>query len=282
MLEQISKCLDDAFGDSNLFEEPAHTAMRASSLPFCGRQYVMHRLGPFEPMQDLSFFGQACMDMGTALHSTAQRYLGHSGLLYGNWTCSKCSAFYRDRQGPVTCCGLEATYTEYELQHECGISAHPDGVLLQLPDGTPVRALLEIKGIHEKKLAALKAPIWRHSSFQANFYANLLNDKLNLGIERIVLIYIDRGVPSRRKYFLVKPNRSVYEQTIHAVEEAKRQLHLRVLPERICATSLDGKELHCQYRHICFVPDEKLQQMIAANPPPSPLDLSAPPSSHET
>lgn len=269
MVEPIVQALDNALGDDNVIAHPHLNEVRASSLPFCARQYVMHRAGTFEPVQDRTFFGDACMGMGTALHAVAQRFLGHHGLLYGNWTCEKCKKVIVDRRGPVVCCGVEAVYEEYSLYHECGISAHPDGVMLELPDGTPYRALLEIKGTNGKKLSSMKEPVWRHSSFQANFYLHLINDTLKLGLDRIVMIYVDRGIPSQRKYFVVKPNRAVYDQTIRSVADAKEKLRLRVLPERICSSHQDGKDLRCQYHQICFVPDEKLQRMIESVPEPA-------------
>lgn len=283
MDERIFSELDKVLGDDNVIDQIHANEVRASSLPFCARQYVLHRAGPFEPVQDRNFFGDACMGMGTALHTAAQRFLGHGGLLYGNWYCFNCEKLVAEHcRGPVVCgCGVEATYQEYALSHPCGITAHPDGVVLELPDGTTYPALLEIKGTNGKRLSSMKEPIWRHSTFQANFYLHLVNEVLGLGLDRIVMIYVDRGIPSHRRYFVVRPNRAVYDQTIRSIGEAKEKLRLRVLPERICATHQDGKDLRCQYHQICFVPDEKLQRMLDASSV-NPDESSVRPSCPET
>lgn len=260
--EDVFAALDKALSSDNVFEAEYTGTVRASSLPFCQRQYVLYHCTDIAAVQQTDFHSAAAMEMGTALHSVAQRFLGQAGLLYGNWKCPKCRKLHEDLQGPVSCCGESCIYEEYSLRHECGITAHPDGVCLKLPDGSDFRAIWEFKGCHPKKMAAMKQPIWRHSLFQANFYLNLVNEKKNLGLEHIVIVYVDRGVPSNRKYFIVKPNPSVYLTTIKGIREAKEKVKLRILPERICNGPNDAQELHCPYQHVCFLPDSKLEQAI--------------------
>lgn len=265
--DNVFSALDKALGDVNSIPEDYKSEIRASSLPFCQREYVLHRAGNLAPVRESTFFGDCCMEMGTALHAVAQRYMGIAGLLFGNWKCDRCGNVFLDRKGPVPCCDSYATYEEYEFRHASGITAHPDGVCLELPDGTPFRAVWEFKGCYPGKMAKMQTPIWRHSVFQANFYLHLANEQKNLGLEHIVIVYVDRGLPSNRKYFVVQPNKAVYRNTLKAIEGAKEKLRLRVLPERICATQQDGIELRCPYQAVCFNKDSTLQRMIEKTAP---------------
>lgn len=255
--------LDVALGDENSIQGDYTGAIRASSLPFCPREYVMHRAGNLAPTKDSTFVGDCYLEMGTALHTVAQRYMGLAGLMYGNWRCPTCQRLFEDTRGPVRCCEQLAVYEEYALVHESGITAHPDGVCLELPDGTPFRAIWEFKGCHPRKMSAMKGPIWQHALFQANFYLNLVNDQKHLGLEHIVIIYVDRGLPNNRRYWLVKPNRAVYDNTIASIKDAKEKLRLRVLPERMCATQKDGQDLRCAYASVCFNENQKVLDFIA-------------------
>lgn len=262
MFDQVSAALDKALGDENSIPEDYKGEIRASSLPFCQREYVMHRAGNLAPLKEATFVGDSYLEMGHALHTVAQRYMGIAGLMYGNWRCQKCQKFFPDMKGPIRCCDDYAVYEEYDLRHPSGISAHPDGVCLELPDGTPFRAIWEFKGCHPKKMSAMKGPIWKHSTFQANFYLNLANEQLGLDLEYIVIVYVDRGLPTNRRYWLVRPNKAVYNNTIKAVQEAKEKLRLRVLPERICANQMDGVKLRCAYSSVCFNDDAVIQRWI--------------------
>lgn len=256
--------IDQIFATTSEVEGVAKNEVRASSLPFCARKYVIHRTCDLEPLAVGTFVRDCFLELGTALHTVAQRYLSLGGVLWGYWLCDKCEARKGPEIGPLYCCDQLMVYEELAFSHPCGLTGHADGIWLEQ------KALLEIKGCYPGKLERMAAndePVVEHWLYQANFYlheANKLPD-IPVQLDKIILIYIDRGLPlntqryPHRKYFVRKPNTKVYENTIKQIEGAKKALHLRVMPDRICATEGDGRDMNCMWRHVCFLPGRKLE-----------------------
>ena len=249
--------------DKTTIESPYDFRFRASSLPFCPRQYVLHNCLPTKASKPRTAFGDLCMDQGTALHTVVQRYLGLvPGLLYGDWDCPLCSGVTERQYGPQYCstCGTLMVYREFTIGGG-PIGGHPDGILLKH------RGLLEIKGTGFQKLNKLEGPVWYHY-LQANFYAHEMNLRNpDWQLDKIVFLYIDRGMPSHRKVFCSSLNPTVYRNCLQSVTDSIQALERRELPARMCPTPKDGESLYCAYVPVCFLPDEHLLVHIRRKEP---------------
>lgn len=290
--KQLETLVEKSLGDDAKIIKPYRgMEIRASGLPFCQREYVLSNLANCdETFEDEGFFGNACMSMGTALHSVTQRFLGRSGMLFGHYQCPICRQVTRNVLGPVWCkmksCrkegkykrdvfvgeeGVECVYEEYSIVHPCGLTGHPDGVLIikdkAICSEAPIVALLEVKGSNFMSMRKMTDPVIKHWHHQANFYFHAFNeflsDEVGFKLEKILFMYVDRGIPANKKFFLRDAVEESYVSTVKAIKKAKKKLALNVLPDRSCNDAKEGEEKRCKLVNLCFSSDAHIQQKVA-------------------
>jgi len=229
---------------------------RASGQPICARDFVFWQLTEDgkRPPDEESFRMDFYTEIGTAVHSVMQRWLGRVNQIYGNWSCQNPKCQYYEAVviknhlgvGPCPHCDRETIYEEYLLTHSSGLSAHPDG-LLPYEDGY---LLWEFKttGL----LSKLSFP--RHSYLlQTNIYAALLEDA-GMPIKKIAIVYISLLNPEF-KVFLLKPNRDVFNEIVERYLLAKKALHEGEVPIGLCFTPAEAVMYECPWKEYCFDQD---------------------------
>lgn len=188
------------------FETRKYT-FRGSSLPFCQLRYVWDTLaqeqGKVSPLKR-TFVGDFYMEVGTAIHTVVQRWLGRSGFLFGHWKCPKCYETTEPLLGEQSCveCGVKCVYEEFQLRHESGFTGHCDG-LIRLP-GTDLADdefdLLEIKTTSDAKVDSITAKrgIRTEYHLQVAAYVTLLR-QMGYKIKRVLFLYVPRNNPRNIK-----------------------------------------------------------------------------------
>jgi len=178
---------------------------RGSGLPFCPRAFFLDRV--LEPPNRFGYLDEVVLQRGHAIHEVTQKWLGRSGLLFGNWECPRClmtlgrSFVDHNSYGPAGRCPIhqeELRYQEYEIEFE-GLIGHPDG-LIPNEGREHTFTLLEIKTqAHTGSKAwpgwkELREPIDHHIE-QANAYACIIPAHLGFKITKGWIWYISADRP---------------------------------------------------------------------------------------
>jgi hypothetical protein len=268
--KSLAQLVDTALSEEFPIHEPyRNDHFRASAFPVCPRRYVISNLVPSHlETVPFSYSAMTIMNMGTALHSSTQRYLGNFGILFGNYKCPTCGHITPDTLGPITHCNVASIYDEYNFIHPSGLTGHTDGILrVTNPEwlDEPINAVLEIKSSNDMKMKSMKKPVWYHHQYQATFYLKsfnlLMSERLGFEVTHILLMYVGRDLPSKRKFFLEEPDEEAYADLLANVKKAKKKLALKVLPERkLCTTPEDAKEVYCKWVDLCFLSDDKIMR----------------------
>lgn len=226
--------------------EPSSRPMtfRGSSLPFCPRAFWFDRQqGPLP--QWMCFKSEANLSRGTALHSTTQKWLGRTGLLYGDWSCPVCGAEQTNTVGPHYCPEhrKELVYREYWLSYK-GFRGYADGLIL-LKDN--LFALLEIKTMNSSNFLKTTTPKLEHF-YQANAYAGVFRASKNLNVNHLWLWYVSADYPGGYpKVFELDFNQNEFNTVMSTIELIKKQ---KQLPERTCKSKSDKP--YCLAKQLCW------------------------------
>lgn len=225
---------------------PYEFQFRASRLPFCSREFVIHNRYPKGQVirsetYDFNFY----VKIGTAIHEVIQQFLGMAKFVYGHWAC--CGVTERFREGSALCpvCGRPQKYEEFEIDGELG--AHVDSVFLRY------QAVGEFKSTSSTNLVKLTGP-YEHHLVQASCYTNALNEQLGLDLNKIIFVYLSRDRPSDFRVFIVRPIPDAYSGALAQYREAQDQLKEGVLPDPLCSNSYEGHRRGCPYTGVCFHP----------------------------
>lgn len=248
---------------------------RASSFPVCPRAFhICYRLPPSErPFKDSSFASEVATTMGTAMHAVLQKWFGlQEDHFYGNWVCLDCKKVRRHKFGPQRCkvCGQEMIYREYDLPRKAKIpfTGHIDG-LLEMASG---KYLIDFKGSGVSKIQELKKTNrpYDYHYYQTNAYANAVNMyPKHFGgfgpVEKIIIIYVDRGMPNRTWLSLQVPvSKQVFRQCVGLVEEGKESMNSLRIPNGICDSPRHKHAKYCPVKDLCFsrLIDAKLKDKV--------------------
>jgi hypothetical protein len=237
---------------------------RASSLPVCPRLYHIYRRLPWakRPFVQESFTGDAAAMSGTALHLALQRWFGLECQAFGRWKCFKCDVNLGPVAGVQACpkCQAPMVYQELEVEKSklVPFTGHIDMVLVQ--PKTDRVYLLDFKTISPRKIFEVRqSGPYRKHYYQINAYANAINlGQQDVGVDhvdKVVLIYVDRGDPWITWAPVQMPvSRKVYRETLALIATAKRSIKEMRPPRGIC-TSADDPDAHwCPVKHMCFSP----------------------------
>lgn len=239
--------------------------VRASSFPICPRKYHIYRRLAFHkrPYDQDTFIRDSASLQGTALHLALQRWFGLevSKHAYGNWGCVKCKKIRRHKRGVQYCqkCGDEMVYLEYEIRKNKKVpfTGHID-MVLWFRDRT---FLVDFKGSSLDKMEMYKRTGVKYEHYlQANAYANAINlggqkvGKLP-GIDKIVILYVDRGRPWRDWWPIQLPvSKKAYRETISLIQKSENSLKSMEVPRGICESIDEPKAHWCEAKHLCFDP----------------------------
>jgi hypothetical protein len=278
----IAKLLDAKHRESWRFE------FRASGLPACQLKYMWWRLDDKLdelPRRKRSYFGDFFTEIGTAVHSATQRWLGRLGVLYGPWRCPVCDTVKEPHLGTVWCEGtaeaphrsVECVYEEFAFDEQP--SGHCDG-LLKMRDLTPEPndyVVLEVKTTSEKKLdevVKVEGPPLNYM-LQATNYAYRFKQR-GLNIVAVMFLFIPRESPRRMHPLWVHPRRvaRINQQIVDDHNAAIGALDTGDCSglRGICATPADGQD--CPYHVSCFSPiadtlfDDKAKRVYTASTKP--------------
>jgi hypothetical protein len=246
-------------------EQREYEEIRASNFPLCPRAYVIYRRSPTKrrPHYEQKFLSEAATHLGTALHLVLQKWFGLEGFLHGNWVCIRCKLMVQHHTGTPRCekCGREMIYHEYAISPspQTPFSGHIDGILV-VPDDK--NYLIDFKGSSVPAIRDLKnsnKPKESHY-LQTNAYAQAVNMApahfgLTEKIQKIIIIYVDRGQPWRTWLAMQVPlSAPVYRETIGRVQLARECLQTGKLPRGLCVSPSDEYAKWCPWQTICFSP----------------------------
>jgi hypothetical protein len=239
-----------------------HWQFRASGLPACPLQHCWYRFDREAdelPGRRESFAKDFYTEIGTAVHTVVQRWLGRLGVLYGDWRCPRCTdVVYRDRLGTARCdCGAETVYEE--LAFDGKPSGHCDG-LIKLGELTPGEkdfAVLEVKTTSERRLDQVIKPQGPPLNYrlQATNYTYRLQ-QLGYNLVGVMFLFVPRDSPRKMHAIWVHPKRVTainqamlkeYEATVAALDSGDFSKL-----SGTCSKPEDGEG--CPYRPNCFSP----------------------------
>jgi len=109
--------------------------MRASSMPFCPRQYIFKWIDYFNEEGEWNYLGDFYCNIGTSVHESIQKWgpIANPGYFLGNWKCKRCKKTERFKVGPQVCptCGKFMYYDELLVNFvDAPVGGHCDGLLL--------------------------------------------------------------------------------------------------------------------------------------------------------
>tara|TARA_Y100000310_G_scaffold341234_1_gene439740 strand:- start:4997 stop:5833 length:837 start_codon:yes stop_codon:yes gene_type:complete len=224
---------------------PQKYEFRASRLPFCPREMVIHHRYPDEALREESYGFRFYVGIGTAVHEVIQQFLGMNNVLYGHWSC--CGVIEKERLGSRSCpvCGRPQMYEEYNIEGSLG--AHVDGIVPSM------NAVWEFKTTGSSNLPKLTSPYKKHH-VQASAYLEGINLQEGWDLDKIVFVYLSRDRPQDFKVFVVDPIPDTYTDAVESYSEARDSLYSGHIPEGICKSSSEGSWSGCTYAGICFSP----------------------------
>lgn len=276
-LKKIGRRIAANLVDSRIHEDWS-LRFRASAMPFCQLKYawfVMDKALGELPGSSRKFIADFYMDVGTAVHSAAQRWLSRMGILFGNWRCENplcASAFVFDdrgdpvpivlgRLGPQHCpsCGKALVYCELSFLDPP--TGHCDGLIKYgaLTSGELDFVLLEVKTIGDRKLRTevkVDGPPMEYK-IQVSLYTHKLIER-GYNIKGVLFLFIPREDPQKiwPYWYHVGPKKaarihdSIFSDYMKAKTcgEAKNFNGL----SGSCQTVSDAR--NCPYRVNCFSP----------------------------
>lgn len=142
--------------------------------------------------------GAFTQDLGHALHEWWQnKYLGDSGLLYGEWRCVRCRTVTegtkpkRCKKG-LDCIGKKNSRFEYQemsvhVKDGLDIHGHTDGIILETPfDLESKRRIFELKTKSPNQYPTIHSPDRKHV-IQVHTYM------AGLGLDEAIIVYTNKG-----------------------------------------------------------------------------------------
>jgi hypothetical protein len=259
--------------------------IRSSALPICGRNYSFGMVLPPQerPNESHDFLLEIYSRVGTLTHSIVQRWLGMSGVLYGDWKCFKCGKVKRGKLGPRKCkrCDQEMVYEELTLEHpHLKLSGHPDGILFV--DGKYIG--FELKTKNQRVVDGMVEPIDAHVAYQTACYSVMLSLTRGIKLKEYAIFYLSRDTPwsykvgyspkkgadivdvYRRgrgdsyllKIFRFKISTDIVAEEIEYLKKvisAQKEAGNRLLSREkwgVCKKPSDPDARFCMHRHLCW------------------------------
>lgn len=257
------------------------TEFHPSSAPICPLRlaYTKFTLGS-DPVIQTNFAGDYYLNVGTIAHRYLQYWLGKSGKIVGNWTCSTCSpkVAYRFSTKPSSCRECKGSDFDY---HEVGgkddnVHWHADG-LFKCEDEY---WLIDYKTtssyqIEQHRKTRNVFPYYSNL-FQIETYIPLIERKYNIKVAGYFLIYLSRDKPNNIKYGIeivgVKLSSIIREKLYERLDRFKKAHELasqvlqfpakvfqKAIKTKLCpdletyTTKIKGYN-PCPFEDVCFLP----------------------------
>ena len=242
--------------------------------------------------QDTDYLREYYTEVGNTTHTLLQRWLGMSGNLLGNWSCT-CQGLDKDGKPKLVrelstnnkCphCKQRAEYVEIEFDEE-GIKGHVDGILRFKIKGKKYYIIIDFKGtsslgLNQNKHAIPPKYPTKKNSKQIGLYAHIFKKHYDWNVVGWALIYTARD---STKQYLVCPK--VYDEKDW--KEAEAMFNSQVLQQKILTKTLedfnidrllkhklcrcndhytnDVKDQYhaCEYAPVCFSNTKKLKELL--------------------
>ena len=238
------------------------TRLRASSLPICSiLQYLKlqkeHSTGL--PERKVTAISEYFTQIGTAVHTVLQRWMGLTGKILGNWKCPSCGhkekmTVYKD----CPSCGEEMVYVEIKVKYKT-LSGHVDGVLV-LPNKKMI--VLDYKTTTSSKIDKNSPPLLAYEK-QLSSYAYLLKSKYHLPVVGSSLLYVSRDNPFKYKEYPLNLNNmkkfldeQVYRQRVAEDTVKTEDLEALIQSKPCSSREFYLKDMHsyeeCPLLNVCF------------------------------
>lgn len=245
----VEEMISNTINEIRILDTPFKKEPRCSSLSkFC-------QIATLIPLIENKLEQESCMqdfycEIGTAVHSVMQKWMGVKNYLYGLWECPKCRSI-QEGFSPKKCCNKLCIYKEYSLNWR-GISGHCDGII----SIDSLFYILEFKTISLKGLKEreeLKRPYYFHSN-QVNMYL-LMAQKLKLPNPLVgsVIVYIARDNPNK---FAVFPKTGIDLDTVNLTyklyKEMIEMLETRNITNIVKSCNTIKDAYYCPYKSLCF------------------------------
>ena len=175
--------------------------LHPSSFPYCGLRHAYElALRDDDPEINIDFGRDYYLPAGHVFHAAAQKWMGMSGQLIGDWKCQACGRMHKMQTFPRTCRKCKSIHLEYqELGGKWGkhVSWHTDGVF-QLKNGK--NWLIDFKttstyAIDQHFKTKQHFP-YMANRFQIESYVPLVEDNYGIQIEGWMLVYCARDKPN--------------------------------------------------------------------------------------
>lgn len=247
---------------------PHRCEFRGSNLPFCQMDMALTTLADwydFTPNRRATFLSDMYMDIGTAVHTTMQRWLARTGKLWGDWHCYNCQhVWFWSKNHICERCGKQGTYKELSLAVG-DLTGHCDGFIQLLK----YLLLLEIKTTSTKKMTAddLIYHPYPHYIAQTSSYRESVRRQYKKRTDGVMFlfvprddfhiitpaIFLDKDLPQNqlRKYH------KQYNQVFKAIK-ANKVGKLK----RLCASQADGIYRRCPWSMTCFSEIVSIDQFV--------------------
>lgn len=164
--------------------------IRPSQLPFCAASFFIKHASR-GLIDSMDMVGAFYVNIGTAVHTVVQDYLGTSGRFLANWECRICG-----KKTYVTsqheCCDFPMRYEEILISYK-GVVGHIDAVFI---DSQGKYWILDFKTTSSAGAASkLKNPGKVYEE-QVLTYAVMLGLEHKIKVEGVMLMFIKRDNPS--------------------------------------------------------------------------------------
>jgi CRISPR/Cas system-associated exonuclease Cas4 (RecB family) len=245
----LHRAIRRAVTESQVSHRPPQ--MWASALPLCPKAFWLEARG--RPRMDTaSFAGDVRMNKGSAIHSALQAALARAGILWGDWSCRRCSTGYGLYRAPVRSsfppppCPEHGPLSYEEVRVEVdGISGRVDGIVCptrRLADGVYIVEWKTTERLPEPE----DGPKPQHAE-QANFYACALRDQLK--ILGTVVQYRYTTSPMQYVSREIVPSLEHFEAQRASARYIREHLHDEQPLWGICDRG--GDPYFCGYRDYC-------------------------------
>ena len=239
---------------SRELSHPPKRELRSSALShFCQIAFMIPWIE--RKPEDEHFTKDFYCGIGTAVHSSLQKWMGFKSHLYGKWKCPECCKIVKEGFGPVihynTRCNFLCTYEEYDLSWK-GLTGHCDGIIII--DNKCY--ILEFKTISLEGLRRhikTNEPDEFHSN-QVNMYV-LMGQKLALPYPLVgaVIVYIARDNPKKHAAFLKEGvNFRDVQEALRQYKQAGQMVASGNFKDVVRRCKNLGDAPFCAYKSMCF------------------------------
>jgi CRISPR/Cas system-associated exonuclease Cas4 (RecB family) len=192
--------------------------VRPSQLPICPVG-VFISAATFGALRMTDMVSSFYMEVGTAVHSVVQKYLGTSGRFLATWQCRQCGKRH-ELTTRHECCDFDMDYHEISINHK-GVIGHIDAVF-QDSEGR--------YWIVDFKTSSVKGIIYKEKNpgpvykAQVRAYALMLWLQYGIRVAGVMLMFIKRDNPTEPKVWIKEMDDDDFAKAKKEMKGYKRML----------------------------------------------------------